>query len=262
MLKLLLISVTVALCSANPTYCAAPDPDYSCLLRAYPNQLERIEGNALVWRDGTRMALDHGKRAVDHEEWLNQACLRDQLLQCYDAGGVCTAPAVNHDPGRARYEPFFLKMYGATKAEVAKKLTTVVWLPGIINARLQVSTVNDVHKRLDSVSRELAKLPASFHKYLRKPGGTFNWRPIAGTKRMSMHSFGVTLDINVAESHYWRNDRSDRNGRYVYKNRIPMEIVRIFEKYGFIWGGRWYHYDTMHFEYRPELLDPACRCRS
>jgi hypothetical protein len=40
----------------------------------------------------------------------------------------------------------------------------------------------------------------------------------------------------------------------VYKNQIPLEIVKIFEKYGFIWGGRWYHYDTMHFEYRPELL--------
>ncbi len=35
--------------------------------------------------------------------------------------------------------------------------------------------------------------------------------------------------------------------------QIPMEIVRIFEKHGFIWGGRWHHYDTMHFEYRPEL---------
>ncbi|MFY4861157.1 M15 family metallopeptidase, partial [Aliarcobacter butzleri] len=39
-----------------------------------------------------------------------------------------------------------------------------------------------------------------------------------------------------------------------YKNKIPLEIVEIFEKYGFIWGGRWYHFDTMHFEYRPELL--------
>jgi hypothetical protein len=25
-----------------------------------------------------------------------------------------------------------------------------------------------------------------------------------------------------------------------------------------VWGGRWYHYDTMHFEYRPELFDPRC----
>jgi hypothetical protein len=33
-----------------------------------------------------------------------------------------------------------------------------------------------------------------------------------------------------------------------------MEIVAIFERHGFIWGGRWSHFDTMHFEYRPELL--------
>ena len=33
-----------------------------------------------------------------------------------------------------------------------------------------------------------------------------------------------------------------------------MTIVDVFERHGFIWGGRWFHYDTMHFEYRPELL--------
>ena len=26
------------------------------------------------------------------------------------------------------------------------------------------------------------------------------------------------------------------------------------ERHGFIWGGKWYHYDTLHFEYRPGLL--------
>jgi hypothetical protein len=35
---------------------------------------------------------------------------------------------------------------------------------------------------------------------------------------------------------------------------MPLEIIDIFERHGFIWGGKWYHYDTMHFEYRPELL--------
>jgi hypothetical protein len=40
---------------------------------------------------------------------------------------------------------------------------------------------------------------------------------------------------------------------------MPQEIIDIFERHGFIWGGKWYHYDTMHFEYRPELtgLKPA-----
>jgi D-alanyl-D-alanine carboxypeptidase len=31
----------------------------------------------------------------------------------------------------------------------------------------------------------------------------------------------------------------------------------LFEQHGFIWGGKWYHYDTMHFEYRPEIIATA-----
>ena len=47
------------------------------------------------------------------------------------------------------------------------------------------------------------------------------------------------------------------DGLYHWSNKIPAEIIAAFEKHGFIWGGRWYHYDTMHFEYRPELLPQA-----
>lgn len=238
---------------------AAPDNNYDCLLRAYPNHLSHIEGDVLVWKDGTRMILDHGKRIADHEEWLNNACLRDQLLQCYESGGVLTPPLKNHDPGRARYEPFFMKMYGHSKSEVASKLTSITWLPGIVNSKLRVSTVNGIDKKLEAVSKELSNLPSSMMVYLKNPGGTFNWRNIAGTTRISTHAFGITIDINVAQSHYWRNTSPDSHGNYSYKNRIPAEIIRIFEKYGFIWGGRWYHYDTMHFEYRPELLN-RCAC--
>ncbi len=36
--------------------------------------------------------------------------------------------------------------------------------------------------------------------------------------------------------------------------QISERDIDIFERHGFIWGGRWYHFDTMRFEYRPELL--------
>ena len=39
-----------------------------------------------------------------------------------------------------------------------------------------------------------------------------------------------------------------------YHNTFNMKVVEIFERHGFIWGGRWYHFDTMHFEYRPEMF--------
>ena len=36
---------------------------------------------------------------------------------------------------------------------------------------------------------------------------------------------------------------------------MPPKIVRdIFESEGFIWGGKWTVWDTMHFEYHPELI--------
>lgn len=232
---------------------------YDALLKAYPDHLARIERDTLIWKDGTRMRLDHGIRHKNHEDWLNASCLRDQLFQCYIRENLTTPPRKNHDPGRARYEPFFLKMYGSTTKEVESRLTTITWLPGILDSRLRVTTVNGIDKKLIAVSDELSKLPPAMMVYLKNPGGTFNWRTIAGTSRLSTHSFGITIDINVEKSHYWRNAKPDAKGNYKYVNSIPIEIVRIFEKHGFIWGGRWYHYDTMHFEYRPELLE-GCAC--
>jgi D-alanyl-D-alanine carboxypeptidase len=41
-----------------------------------------------------------------------------------------------------------------------------------------------------------------------------------------------------------------------YDQRLhpPMALVSAFEKQGFTWGGKWFFFDTMHFEYRPEIL--------
>ncbi|MEK7661051.1 MAG: M15 family metallopeptidase, partial [Pseudomonadota bacterium] len=62
------------------------------------------------------------------------------------------------------------------------------------------------------------------------------------------------IDLNSSYGEYWRWQK-DKSKGIRYNNRMPMEIVRIFENNGFIWGGRWYHYDTFHFEYRPEFRE-------
>ena len=84
--------------------------------------------------------------------------------------------------------------------------------------------------------------------------GTYNCRVVAGTNRISAHGHGIAIDIAIAHGDYWYWTGPGADGRYAYKNRIPWEIVEVFEKHGFIWGGKWYHYDTMHFEYRPEII--------
>jgi hypothetical protein len=68
-----------------------------------------------------------------------------------------------------------------------------------------------------------------------------------------MHAWGAAIDINPARSQYWHWRRSGGEPPD-YVNTVPADIVAVFERHGFIWGGRWAHFDTMHFEYRPELL--------
>lgn len=227
------------------------------LLEAYPDHFKTATRNSIVWKDGTVMPFDDGKPNKTFEELLNTPDLEDQFRYDYAAFSPAAQPARNHDPGRIRYEPFFFKMYGKSKEAVQKNLTTIVWMPKTYNVKVQVTTINGIDKKLTAISDELDKLP-HLHKYVANIGGTFTWRLIAGTNRQSTHSFGSTMDINTEFSHYWRwgakNPKEDGSLQLVFKNKIPDELVAIFEKHGFIWGGRWYHYDTMHFEYRPELI--------
>ena len=86
-------------------------------------------------------------------------------------------------------------------------------------------------------------------------GYLFSGQPCDSIRITQATSYGgsdsltVTLDAlggAAGEPRDWRPARA--------RNLIPHAVVEIFERHGFIWGGKWFHYDTMHFEYRPELL--------
>ncbi len=221
------------------------------LLSAYPDFLESADENNLYWKDGTKMQWDDGIQNKTHDEMLDNPDLEDMMSQKYVKGSDWgSPPAEDFEPGRVRYEPFFTKMYGSSSGEVQRNLVNVKWLPSICGCTIQFNNINGAADKMREVSDEIeATLGAEFHKYISKTAGTFNWRKIAGTNRISTHAFGTAIDINTKYSNYWQWD-----GNMVWKNQVPIEIVEIFEKHGFIWGGKWYHYDTMHFEYRPELL--------
>ncbi|MBO4728892.1 MAG: M15 family metallopeptidase [Spirochaetaceae bacterium] len=91
--------------------------------------------------------------------------------------------------------------------------------------------------------------------------GGYNWRTIDGTAgRRSYHSYGLAIDIAVKGNKkptYWEWVRTwNSKWMLVPQSSLwlpPETVIKIFEKYGFVWGGTWDEYDTMHFEYRPEL---------
>lgn len=238
-------------------------PGVHRLIAAYPRHLKGYKDNHIIWKDGTKMPYDDG-RIKTEDEAFDSTDLEDQMnALIYPPGIPVDTPGYNCDPGTLRCQEFFMKMYGNREAAVRNHLVPVTWpapKPGRTQ-RIWITSINGVNKHLQAVAQELVARP-HLRPYVTDIGGTFNWRPIMGTNRMSPHSFGIAIDINTSRSEYWKWDHRDDwmvdsvEMALQWRNSVPLEIVEIFERHGFIWGGKWYHYDTMHFEYRPEMLPP------
>jgi len=234
-----------------------------CLRAAYADFVEGVESDpetkqlTVVMNDGTKLLWDDGAEK-SYEQRLANPDLEDQFSISYPLGRDFEIPATNDDPGRIRVEGLFRAVYGKNSRAVRDNLVKVDWMPSHSRKRLVFNKQNGAAEALGRVSAELEEsLPAEMIKFAVPSAGTFNWRKIAGTDRLSVHSFAIAIDINVKFSNYWRWALK-RNPVPVYRNQIPLEIVEVFENHGFVWGGKWYHYDTMHFEYRPELLARQC----
>ena len=74
--------------------------------------------------------------------------------------------------------------------------------------------------------------------------GCYYPRFIAGTTVLSNHSFGLAMDFNVP---------GNQRGTAGEMNR---DVVAIFKKWGFAWGGDWNYTDPMHFELS-SVVNPA-----
>ena len=68
-------------------------------------------------------------------------------------------------------------------------------------------------------------------------GGCFNARYSRDSGFLSRHAYAVALDMNTT---------SNCQG---CTPRMNCDVVRIFRKHGFAWGGNWRHPDGMHFEW-------------
>jgi D-alanyl-D-alanine carboxypeptidase/Type IV secretion system pilin len=110
------------------------------------------------------------------------------------------------------------------------------------------------------------RLKKAFTQYYNDPekfpisdGGGYNVRNIAGTNRLSAHSFGLTFDINaklnchadnngVCKVKDWAYKPCPNSGCSPYSITEASSIARAMKSNGFGWGGNWKSSkDYMHF---------------
>jgi hypothetical protein len=113
----------------------------------------------------------------------------------------------------------------------------------IVHARVPILGEIVCHRtlfpQLRDALREVQRRGLGFLINPSQYGGCFGPRFIdrnpAG--RLSHHSWGIGIDINVAENAFGTRPDQDRR------------LVEIMENHGFTWGGRWLVPDGMHFEW-------------
>lgn len=78
----------------------------------------------------------------------------------------------------------------------------------------------------------------------------YNFRFVSGTTKLSDHGIGLAIDINPVQNP-WIHPSALNLFPYVEgaKGTIHKddEVVKIFEKYGWSWGGNWRNPDYQHF---------------
>ena len=94
---------------------------------------------------------------------------------------------------------------------------------------------------LDSIQKEIK---ASNINYSFDDVQGFNLRSKRHGGGLSLHSWGIAIDINPDRNPYQRGNYDPP------QTDIPGEVIDIFKKYGFFWGGDWPgERDPMHFEW-------------
>lgn len=240
---------------SSDTYETTMKQDFLCLMMAYPEYITGIEHKGdgtvyLIMKSGKKILYDD-KKAKSFEQKLENPDLQDMMEQKYPLEPISKLMDKNCDPGRFRVYGILKEVYGESQNQIESKLKNV----NLGYRSFQFNGSNKAAECLDSAIKEIipvAQKKQNVSSCLFPCSGTFNYRLISGTNRLSPHSFGIAIDLARDKRDYWKWASQEEGQKRLAS--YPKEIVEAFEKNNFVWGGKWSHFDILHFEYRPEII--------
>ncbi len=231
--------------------------DLLALKMAYPDDVAGFEKDGqtvtVLMENGAKIVYDDQK-AKSFSEKLGNADIQDAMEIPYPLESISTLMSGEEDPGRVRCYALLNAVYGGSQSEVESRLESVDTGAG----SCPFNESNDADEALEDAFADVAVLTKddpSIYGFVFPMSGTFNYRVIAGTGQLSPHAFGIAIDLCRDSRDYWQwASREQAQSRL---DEYPRALVGVFESHGFIWGGKWAHFDFLHFEYRPELIIKA-----
>lgn len=236
-------------------YNTAMKRDILCLMLVYPGYVVDVEKKSddrvyIIMESGKQILYDD-KKTKSYAQKLYNCDLQDMMEQVYPLSEVKDLMPQDFDPGRFRAYDLFKEVYGSSKKQVQSNLISVNCSYTHLLFNRNNNAANALKAAMEKVTL-LSQKRKGLYAFVFPVGGTFNYRYIAGTNLLSVHSFGTAIDLAVNKHDYWKWATREQGQKRL--EAYPKEIVQIFEENNFIWGGKWGHFDLMHYEYRPELI--------
>jgi hypothetical protein len=250
----LLLSILPCRTFAEEDYIRITKQDLLCFMMSYPEHIVDVERDEhgfvyIVMKSGKKIIYDD-KITKAAAQRLENADLQDTLQEAYPLGETATLMQDNKDPGRYRCYELLQQVYGKNRGDIEKRLESTTFVYG----SLLFNSSNNASAALGKAGKII--LPIMNEPKVSKavyPGsGTYNYRVIAGTGHLSPHAYGIAIDLARDSRDYWQWAAREEGAKRI--KDYPPEVVKAFEDNGFIWGGKWWHFDILHFEYRPEII--------
>lgn len=228
--------------------------DILSLMMAYDDYIKDIEVKDnkvyIITKSDEKIIYDDKKNKTFDEKIYNSD-IQDMLEQIYPLETTCKLMNKDFDPGRFRVYSLLNYVYGNNSAIIHKNLKNINTPYGTFQFNNNNKAAESLKKALDEI-HSISKNNNKISSNVAPINGTFNYRHIAGTNLLSPHAFGIAIDLVRNNKDYWKW-ATEKQGQERL-NSYPKELVEIFERNNFIWGGKWNHFDILHYEYRPEII--------
>lgn len=237
------------------------DPRVQAFVQAYAPLIDSVlygEDDVVFVLGEHRIRFDDGRMIADGRPTDREAC--DPIFYRYSLETLTAPPPSEELPTYCT--DLAESLWGRTETEIRRHGRSMIFL----GHRMFVNEL--LVDPLAAVERDVRKAAASdssVASWADHISITYSFinREIAGSPTRSYHAWGMAIDLVPTSYHgrhvYWRWSRVfDQEGW----DKIPLEerwsppaaVVSIFESHGFVWGGKWPHFDDIHFEYRPEII--------
>lgn len=245
---------TYAFVIDDDTYINNTKRDLLVLMLAYKEEIKEIEISEdkyvyLILNDNRKVLYDD-KKEKNREAKVSNSDLQDTLEEIYPLESIDKV-LEGVDPGRSRCYSLLNGLYGGNRKEVEKNLSSISTLCGNITFNKNARAGESLKKALNE-AKELANNKNKINNFIFPISGGYNYRVIQDTGRLSPHAYAIAIDLNRNNSDYWKWVDKSKGSKRI--EEYPKELVKVFEDNGFVWGGKWEHFDILHFEYRPEII--------